>query len=294
MKAHCIRLAVMVTILIARLVGASTNVASWVTVDSRDMGDTNSLMRIVEVERGTNTSKLRFTSEGRASSVGWSMFIMLGFYEVAKARGAEWFINLKEWEDGKGGWIYIAGFAHTNRVDLRKEFGSEYSETNAYGQARRFMSVGELRELRGLFEGKKRRIESGRRGDFSPRLPHHRTCGSAYGGSWQSLRMEQHSFSATMIAAQRSACRLQRSGTRPPMVVSACQVQPFPSCEAVRSLRFRLVTLGTMASADSCSHLIAIAGGQSCRCRRPPTHPPACATENAGLLRAHLRKRVAE
>jgi hypothetical protein len=28
--------------------------------------------------------------------------------------------------------------------------------------------------------------ESGRRGDFSPRLPHHRTCGSASGGSWQS------------------------------------------------------------------------------------------------------------
>jgi hypothetical protein len=28
--------------------------------------------------------------------------------------------------------------------------------------------------------------QSGRRGDFSPRLPHHRTCGSASGGSWQS------------------------------------------------------------------------------------------------------------
>src|SRR5258708_29398898 len=24
------------------------------------------------------------------------------------------------------------------------------------------------------------------------------------------------------------------SGTRPPMVVSACQVQPFPSCESIR------------------------------------------------------------
>jgi len=28
------------------------------------------------------------------------------------------------------------------------------------------------------------------------------TRGSAYGGSWQSLRIEQHSFSATMIAAR--------------------------------------------------------------------------------------------
>jgi hypothetical protein len=53
--------------------------------------------------------------------------------------------------------------------------------------------------------------QSGRRGDFSPRLPHHRTCGSASGGSWQSLRTKQHSFSATMIAAQCTANRLHRT-----------------------------------------------------------------------------------
>jgi len=33
---------------------------------------------------------------------------------------------------------------------------------------------------------------------------------------------------------------------------SACQVQPFPSCEALRYRRVRLVALGTTASADSC------------------------------------------
>src|ERR1035437_1666475 len=65
-------------------------------------------------------------------------------------------------------------------------------------------------------------------GDFSPRLPHHRTCGSASGGSWQSLRTKQHSFSATVIAAQCSACRCQRSGTRPPMAEPACLVQHHP------------------------------------------------------------------
>ena len=56
--------------------------------------------------------------------------------------------------------------------------------------------------------------QSGRRGDFSPRLPHHRTCGSASGGSWQSLRTKQHSFSATVIAAQGSANRLHRPGNK--------------------------------------------------------------------------------
>src|ERR1035437_7225447 len=57
-------------------------------------------------------------------------------------------------------------------------------------------------------------VQSGRRGDFSPRLPHHRTCGSVSGGSWQSLRTKQHSFSATVIAAQCSANRLQRTGNK--------------------------------------------------------------------------------
>ena len=59
-----------------------------------------------------------------------------------------------------------------------------------------------------------RMAQSGRREGFPSRLPHHRTCGSASGGSWQSLRMKQHSFSATMIAAQSSANRLQRSGNK--------------------------------------------------------------------------------
>src|SRR5216684_195229 len=51
------------------------------------------------------------------------------------------------------------------------------------------------------------------------------------------------------------------------MVVSACQVQPFPGCESLRYLRFhgpiigpRLASPGTMASADSCSRTAAIAG----------------------------------
>jgi len=36
--------------------------------------------------------------------------------------------------------------------------------------------------------------QSGRREGCPSRLPHHRTCGSAYGGSWQSLRIEQPLF----------------------------------------------------------------------------------------------------
>ena len=56
--------------------------------------------------------------------------------------------------------------------------------------------------------------ESGRPEGCPSRLPHHRPCGSAYGGSWQSLRIEQHSFSATVIAAQCSANRLHSPGDK--------------------------------------------------------------------------------
>src|ERR1035437_1497451 len=46
---------------------------------------------------------------------------------------------------------------------------------------------------------------------------------------------------------------------------SACQVQPFPSCEAFRYLRVRLVALGTKASAYSCQRSGAIADPRSRR-----------------------------
>ena len=79
------------------------------------------------------------------------------------------------------------------------------------------------------------------------------------------MRTKQHSVSARMIAVQSSASRRHRSGSRPSVVVTACQVWPFPSCESVRS--FRLVPPGTTASADSCSRTTAIPGHRSHRCR---------------------------
>ncbi len=45
-------------ILIAFQAGAATNTASLVEVKSSDYGDTNCLMRVVELERSANTSRL--------------------------------------------------------------------------------------------------------------------------------------------------------------------------------------------------------------------------------------------
>jgi len=127
--------------------GTDTNAVTLVQIDSKDFGDTNSLIKIVEFERNTNTSKLRMTHQKMGSSVGSSMFIARGFYEVAKARGAEYFINLKEWDDKDGSRIFIAGFTNTKDVDLKKEFGAEYDYNNEYGQKRGFMSVSQFKRF---------------------------------------------------------------------------------------------------------------------------------------------------
>jgi hypothetical protein len=147
---------IVVIILIASHAGVAANSTGLVQIDSRDFGDTNSLARIMELERSRNTSKLRLTYQKMGSSVGSSMFIMRGFYEVAKARGAEYFINLKEWDDKNGGRVYIAGFTNTKDTDLKKEFGEEYSYENEHGQKRGFMSVS---QLKAFFERQKNIIE---------------------------------------------------------------------------------------------------------------------------------------
>lgn len=118
-------------------------------IDSKDYGDTNCFtnMKITEIERKDNISILRFSCVKMGSSVGTSMFIARGFYEVAKSRGAEYFINLKEWDDKKGGRIFIAGFTNTKDVDLKKEFGDEYSYNNEFRQKRIWLSVSQFKMI---------------------------------------------------------------------------------------------------------------------------------------------------
>ena len=135
---------------------AMTDSTSLVQIDSTDFGDTNCFMKIVEVERNANTSKLRLTYQKLGSSVGSSMFICRGFYEVAKARGAEYFINLKEWDDPDGGRLFIAGFTNTKDADLKKEFGEEFDYETKHHQKRGYMSVSQFKMI---FEPQEKSIE---------------------------------------------------------------------------------------------------------------------------------------
>ena len=121
--------------------GARASEASLVSVDAADFGDADSHMRIEEIERHAHTSTLRLTYDRLGSSVWSSVFIMRGFCEVARSRGMEYFINLKEWEDPRGGRLYIAGFTNTKDADPAAEFGAEHAA--GPGQDRGYMSVSE-------------------------------------------------------------------------------------------------------------------------------------------------------
>lgn len=129
---------------------------SLVHINSRDYGDTHSTGQAMELERNGNTSKIKVVFQKRGSSVGDSMFIMMAFYEVAKARNYEYFTNLKEWNDRDGGRIYIAGFTNKKDADIKKEFGEQYNYENKHGQKRGQMSVSQMKTL--MEERKRRKI----------------------------------------------------------------------------------------------------------------------------------------
>jgi hypothetical protein len=172
---------------------AGTNVTPLVVVDTADSGDTNFLMRIEEIERNANTSKLRLTYKKMGSSVGSSMFITRGFYEVAKSRGAQYVINLKEWDDPEGGRLYIGGFTHTKNADIRKEFGNEYDLTNDYGQSRGYMSVSEMSRL---FEWSANLSEA--------ELAAEKHMGKIYGGDVTAATNETERFQALCAAIDKA------------------------------------------------------------------------------------------
>ena len=109
-----------------------------------DYGDTNCMMRIIELERNTNTSLLRLTCKKMGSSVGSSLFIGAAFHQIAKSRGVEYYTVLKEWEAPDGGHYYIGGFTDDNTTGIQEQFGNEFSPTNPEGQPINFLSVSKM------------------------------------------------------------------------------------------------------------------------------------------------------
>ena len=84
--------------------------------DGRDI-----VMIFEELQRDEKTSTVRIKSVG-GGSVGSAMFEVRGNYDIAKARGAACFINLKGWEGEDGAWMYHIGFAPNKNVDPETYF----------------------------------------------------------------------------------------------------------------------------------------------------------------------------
>jgi hypothetical protein len=90
------------------------------TLHRRDVKQVNPggkdlIMSFEEVRRDEKISLAKVTFVSGASVPG-SMFIVRGFYDIAKARGATHFIKLREWKAEDDSWMYLVGFSNSKDV----------------------------------------------------------------------------------------------------------------------------------------------------------------------------------
>lgn len=84
----------------------------------------NLIMVFDELDRQEKFSIVRINHTSGAS-VPSIMFMVKGCYEIAKLRGESHFINLKEWSDEQGNWIYKIGYTSDPSNDPNKYFGDD-------------------------------------------------------------------------------------------------------------------------------------------------------------------------
>jgi len=94
------------------------------------------IMVLDEIERQDRFSIIRVKHTSGAS-VPSIMFVVKGCLEIAKIRGAKYFINLKEWADERGDWFYKIGFSEDESVNIETFFGDDIDKSKDLG----FMSV---------------------------------------------------------------------------------------------------------------------------------------------------------
>ena len=84
-------------------------------------GGKDLIMTFEELRREAKTSTTT-VKQVSGASVPSAMFIARGAYDIAKARGSAYFINLKEWEAEGGTRMYLIGFAPDKNVDPKTYF----------------------------------------------------------------------------------------------------------------------------------------------------------------------------
>ena len=88
------------------------------------------VMTFTEVERHPRYSIVRVKYVS-GSSVGSAMYVVKGCWEIARQRGLEYFINLKEWRDSEGNALFKIGFANDRTVDPRTYFDTDIDPNKA-------------------------------------------------------------------------------------------------------------------------------------------------------------------
>jgi hypothetical protein len=87
------------------------------TRDGRDI-----VMTFEELQRDEKTSTVTVKTVN-GGSVGSAMFEVRGNWDIAKARGAAYFINLKSWQGENGEWMSLVGFAPNKDINPQESFG---------------------------------------------------------------------------------------------------------------------------------------------------------------------------
>jgi hypothetical protein len=90
-------------------------------VKQANPGGKDLVMTFEELRRDEKTSTATVKRVSGAS-VPSAMFIARGAYDIARARGAAYFINLKEWDGEDGTRMYLIGYATDKNVDPNTYF----------------------------------------------------------------------------------------------------------------------------------------------------------------------------
>jgi hypothetical protein len=107
-------------------------------VNEKNPGGKDLIMTFEELRRDENTSVAKVTFVSGAS-VPTSMFIVRGFYDIARIRGTGYFVKLKEWHDKDGSWMYLVGFSNDDKVSIKEYFN--LNTPGAQSNELQFMSV---------------------------------------------------------------------------------------------------------------------------------------------------------
>jgi len=98
------------------------------------------VMEVIELERNAKTSKVKVIYE-KGKGVASGMFTASAAYKIAKARGAEYVVQLESKEDGDGNNVYIWGFTNNEYPDIKAEFGEQFEPLGKDDEKKKVMKI---------------------------------------------------------------------------------------------------------------------------------------------------------